>query len=42
MININNKSKIKVHWKVSPYDFSKEKFNTLLNKLSKKYSLSKE
>lgn len=42
MININNKSKIKVHWKVSPYDFSKEKFNTLLNKLSKKYSLSKD
>ena len=42
MININSKSKIKVHWKVNPYDFSKEKFNTLLNKLSKKYSLTKD
>ena len=39
---IGKKSKIKVHWKVNPYDFSKEKQNNIISKLSKKYSIPKD
>ena len=42
MINIKNKSRIKVHWNVSPYDYSKEKVNSILSKFSHKYNLPKE
>ena len=39
---IGKKAKIKVHWKVNPYDFSKEKQNNIISKLSKKYSIPKD
>jgi len=42
MITIGNKSKIKVKWKVSPYDFSAEKMKTIQSKLSKKYSIPRD
>lgn len=42
MITIGNKSKIKVKWKVSPYDFSAEKIKTVQSKLSKKYSIPRD
>ena len=41
-IEIGKKSKINIHWKVNPYDYSKEKINSLIAKFSKKYSISKE
>lgn len=40
--NIDSKSRIKLHWKVSPYDFTKEKANSLILKLSKKYNIQKD
>jgi DNA repair exonuclease SbcCD ATPase subunit len=42
MIEIKQKSKIVLHWKVSPYDYSKEKSITIQNQLSKKYGLPKD
>lgn len=42
MINIKKKSKVNIQWKVSPYDYSKEKLNLLIAKASKKYSIPKE
>lgn len=42
MIDIRSKSKVKVHWNVSPYDYSKEKLNTIQAKISKKYGISKD
>lgn len=42
MIKVGNKSKINLHWKVSPYDYSKEKLNSLTAKLSNKYGIPKE
>lgn len=42
MIEVGNKSKINLHWKVSPYDYSKEKLNSITAKLSKKYGLPKD
>lgn len=42
MIQIGNKAKIHLHWKVSPYDFSKEKMNNLIFKASKKYGIPKD
>lgn len=42
MIEIGKKSKLHFHWKVNPYDFSKEKENSLLTKISLKYSIPKE
>lgn len=42
MIEIKKNAKIKVHWKVNPYDFSKEKSNSLLEKISDKYSIPKD
>ena len=42
MIDIKSKSKINIHWKVSPYDYSKEKLNSLIAKASKKYSIPKD
>ena len=41
MIEINKKSKLHFHWKVNPYDFSKEKENTLITKISLKYGVPK-
>lgn len=42
MIDIKNKSRINVHWNVSPYDYNKDKEKSIIAKLSKKYNLSKE
>jgi len=42
MIDIKKKSKIHLHWKVSPYDYSKEKENSLEEKLCTKYGLTKD
>ena len=42
MIDVKKKSKIHLHWKVSPYDYSKEKENSLEAKLCTKYGLTKD
>lgn len=42
MIDIKPKSKIHMHWRVSPYDYSKEKLNSLEAAVSKKYGIPKE
>ena len=42
MIKIKNNSRITFHWKVSPYDYSKDKVNSIILKASKKYSIPKE
>ena len=40
--NVGSKSKFKVHWKVSPYDYSKDALKNIENILSKKYNISKD
>lgn len=42
MVKVNSKSRIHIHWNVSPFDFSKEKQNLLLAKASKKYDIPKD
>ncbi len=42
MIDIKKNSKIHVHWKVSPYDYSKEKVKNIESKLSTKYNIGKD
>ena len=42
MINLKEKSKVNIHWSVSPYDYSKEKEKSIIAKFSKKYGLGKE
>ena len=42
MIDVKEKSKIHLHWKVSPYDYTKEKEKALEAKLSSKYGISKD
>lgn len=42
MTDIKSNSRITFHWKVSPYDFSKEKVNSIISKASKKYSIPRE
>jgi len=42
MLNIKNNSRITFHWKVSPYDYSKDKVNSIISKASKKYGIPKE
>lgn len=42
MLKVKNNSKITFHWKVSPYDYSKDKVNSIIAKASKKYSIPKE
>lgn len=42
MIDIRKKSKVCIHWKVSPYDYSKEKESSLVAKASKKYGIKKD
>ena len=36
------KSKVHIHWKVSPYDYSKEKENSIIFQASQKYSIPKD
>lgn len=40
--NIAPKSKIHIQWKVSPYDYSKEKENAIIFQASQKYSIPKD
>ena len=42
MIDVKPKSKIHMHWRVSPYDYSKEKLNSLEAAVSKKYGIPKD
>lgn len=42
MVSIGKKSKVKLTWKVNPYDFSREKGNSVISKFSKKYNIPKE
>lgn len=42
MIDVREKSKINIHWNVSPYDYNKEKEKSIIAKVSKKYNLPKE
>ena len=42
MLQIGANSKLKVKWKVSPYDFSQENVKTIQSKLSKKYSIPRD
>lgn len=42
MITLKEKSKLKINWKVSPYDYSKEKVNSIITKASKKYNIPKD
>lgn len=41
-IKIGSKSKIHIHWRISPYDYSKEKENSIIYQASKKYSIPKD
>ena len=42
MREIGSKSKLTFNWKVSPYDYSKDKLNTIISKASKKYGIPKD
>ncbi len=42
MLDVKEKSKLHVHWKVTPYDYSKEKENIIIEKFSKKYGIPKD
>ena len=42
MINVTKNGKINLHWKVSPYDYSKERCDSLTAKISKKYGVRKD
>lgn len=42
MIDINPKNKIKVHWNVSPYDYTKDKEKEIISAISKKYSIPRD
>lgn len=42
MVEIGNKSQIRVVWKVSPYDFSNDKVKEIKFKFGKKYGIPKE
>ena len=42
MIDVRKKSRIHMHWKVSPYDYSKEKLNSMEAAVSKKYGIPKD
>ena len=42
MIEVGENAKIHINWKVSPYDYSKEKEKSIIAKVSKKYSIPKD
>ena len=42
MIEIGSKSKLKVKWSVSPYDYSPDKVREIRSKLSKKYNIPRD
>lgn len=41
MVNVKSKSKVNIHWRVSPYDYSQEKVNSMIAKASNKYCIPK-
>ena len=42
MIEIGKKAKVQVHWDVNPYDYNKEREQSLITKVSAKYNIPKE
>ena len=42
MKSVGKKSKINIIWKVDPYDYSKDKLNSIISVASKKYGINKE
>lgn len=42
MVSVGSKSKMNIVWKVNPYDYSKDKLNSIISLASKKYGISKE
>ena len=42
MIEVGENARIHINWKVSPYDYSKEKEKSIIAKASKKYSIPKD
>ena len=40
--HIGSKSKIHIHWRVSPYDYSKDKEDSIIFQASQKYSIPKD
>ena len=42
MIQVGKKSKINIIWKVTPYDYSKDKISSLTTLVAKKYGIGKE
>lgn len=42
MIQTKPKSKLNIHWNVSPYDYTKEREKSLIAKFSKKYNIPRE
>lgn len=42
MIEINKKGRVKIHWKVTPYDYSKEKEKEIITVAAQKYHIPKE
>lgn len=42
MLDIKSTSRVKVHWKTTPYDYSKDKVKTITEKMSAKYGIPKE
>lgn len=42
MIDINPKNKIKVHWNVSPYDYTKDKEKEIISAIAKKYTIPRD
>ena len=42
MIEINPKNKVKVHWNVNPYDYSKDKEKEIISAIAKKYSIPRD
>ena len=42
MVEVGKKAKIKIKWQVNPYDYSKEKEQSLIAKVSQKYQIPKD
>ena len=42
MIEIGKKGKVQIHWDVNPYDYNKEREQSLIAKVSKKYDIPKD
>ena len=42
MIEISDKAKVRINWKVTPYDYSKEKANEIQVAFARKYNIPKD